>query len=179
MTTDDPIPKPTLVPPDDPHRALTVAAPDDLALTHLSVGANTYTILLSGDDTGGRFTLIDMYVPPGGGPPPHRHDFEETFIVTEGQLDVSFRGVGRSVTAGTTVNVPANAPHHFRNSSGQPARLLCVCAPPGQEEFFAAVGDRVPGRTSPPPDLDTSAQAARVAKAQELASRYRTELLLP
>ena len=120
-----------------------------------------------------------MYVPPGGGPPPHRHDFEETSIVTEGQLDVSFRGVGRSVTAGTTVNVPANAPHHFRNSSGQPARLLCVCAPPGQEKFFAAIGDRVPGRTSPPPHLDASAQAARIAKAQELASRYRTELLLP
>ena len=85
MTTNDPIAKTTPVPPDDPHRALIVATPDDLALTHLSVGANTYTILLSGDDTGGRFTLIDMYVPPGGGPPPHRHDFEETFIVTEGR----------------------------------------------------------------------------------------------
>ncbi len=25
------------------------------------------------NDTNGRFCLIDMYVPPGGGPPPHRH----------------------------------------------------------------------------------------------------------
>jgi quercetin dioxygenase-like cupin family protein len=133
MTTNDPIAKPTPVPPDDLRRALTVATPDDLALTHLSVGASTYTILLSGDDTGGRFTLIDMYVPPGGGPPPHRHDFEETFIVTEGQLDVSFRGVGRTVTAGTTVNVPANAPHHFRNSSGQPAPAVRLrAARPGR-----------------------------------------------
>lgn len=177
MTANTPIPEPAPIPPDDPRRALTVATPADPALTHLSVVGDTYTILLSGDDTGGRFTLIDMYVPPGGGPPPHRHDFEETFIVTEGQLDVTFRGTSRSAGSGTTINVPANAPHQFRNSALQPARLLCICAPPGQEDFFAAVWDRVPGPASPPPSLDAAAQAARLAKAQELAPRYRTELL--
>jgi quercetin dioxygenase-like cupin family protein len=167
------------IPADDPHRQLAVARPDDPGVPHIAVGGNTYTILLSGNDTGGRFTLIDMYVPPGGGPPPHRHDFEETFIVLEGQLDISYRGTDRLVPAGTTVNVPANAPHQFRNSAGEPARLLCICAPAGQEEFFAAVGDRVPDRTAPPPRLDAAAQAARVEKARQLASLYRTELLLP
>jgi mannose-6-phosphate isomerase-like protein (cupin superfamily) len=167
------------IPADDPRRQLAVARPDDPGLSHIAMGGNTYTILLSGDDTGGRFTLIDMYVPPGGGPPPHRHDFEETFIVLEGHLDVGYRGTDRLVRAGTTVNVPANAPHQFRNSSGEPARLLCICAPAGQEEFFAAVGDRVPDRTAPPPQLDAAAQAARVEKARQLASLYRTELLLP
>jgi mannose-6-phosphate isomerase-like protein (cupin superfamily) len=44
--------------------------------------------------------------------------------------------------AGETVNVPANAPHGFRNASNEPARLLCMCTPPGQEEFFTAVGTR-------------------------------------
>ena len=42
---------------------------------------DTYTILLTGKDTAGRYCLIDMYVPPGGGPPPHRHDFEESFTI--------------------------------------------------------------------------------------------------
>jgi quercetin dioxygenase-like cupin family protein len=173
MSTSDPIP------PDDLRRALTVAAPDDPALTHLSVVGDTYTILLTGEDTGGRFTLIDMYVPPGGGPPPHRHDFEETFILLDGQLDVTFRGATRAVSAGTTVNVPANAPHQFRNIAAEPARLLCVCSPPGQEEFFAAVGDRVASRTAPPLGLDATVLAARMAKAEQLSPRYRTELLLP
>jgi quercetin dioxygenase-like cupin family protein len=179
MTANSPLPGPEQIPPDDPSRALTVATPDDPGLAHLSVVGDTYTILLSGDDTGGRFTLIDMYVPPGGGPPPHRHDFEETFIITEGQLDVTFRGTSRSASAGTTINVPANAPHQFRNSAEQAARLLCICAPPGQEDFFAAVWDRVPGPTSPPAGLDAAARAARLAKAQELAPRYRTQLLPP
>ncbi|MGH3321046.1 MAG: cupin domain-containing protein [Streptosporangiaceae bacterium] len=179
MTTNDPIPAPGPIPPDDLRRELTVARPDDPRLPHLSVVGDTYTILLSGEDTGGRFTLIDMYVPPGGGPPQHRHDFEETFIVVEGHLDATFRGAARSAPAGTTINVPANAPHQFRNSSEEPARLLCICAPPGQEEFFTAIGDRVAGRTAPPPELDAAARAARIAQAEGLAPRYRTELLQP
>jgi mannose-6-phosphate isomerase-like protein (cupin superfamily) len=134
---------------------------------------------VSGEDTGGRYTLIDMYIPPGGGPPPHRHDFEEMFSILEGELEVTFRGTSLLAQAGETINVPANAPHQFRNTSGKPARLLCLCAPSGQEEFFTAVGDRVASRTAPPPDLDAAARAARLAKAVELAPQYQTELLLP
>ncbi|HEX7517568.1 MAG TPA: hypothetical protein VF345_09810 [Chthoniobacterales bacterium] len=33
--------------------------------------------------------------------------------------------------------IPANAPHFFTNAFGAAARLLCICAPAGQEEFFA------------------------------------------
>jgi quercetin dioxygenase-like cupin family protein len=167
------------IPPDDPARRAVVAQPDDPALTHLSVVGDTYTILVAGRDTDGRYTMIDMHVPPGGGPPPHRHDFEEMFSVLDGEVEVTFRGETSIARAGQTINVPANAPHQFRNASDRPARLLCLCAPSGQEEFFAEIGDRVDGRTSPPPDLDDDARAARMAKAKELAPKYRTELLLP
>jgi quercetin dioxygenase-like cupin family protein len=167
------------IPPDDPGRDVTVARADDPAMTHLSVVGDTYTILVAGQDTGGRYTLIDMHVPPGGGPPPHRHDFEEMFSILDGEVEVTFRGKTSVARAGETINVPANAPHQFRNASDRPARLLCVCAPAGQEEFFTEVGDRVDGRTAPPPDLDDAARAARMAKAAELAPKYRTELLLP
>ena len=128
-------------------------------------------------DTGGRFCLIDMHIPPGGGPPPHRHDFEEAFTVVEGELDATFRGAKVVVRAGETVNIPANAPHQFRNSSTQPVRLTCICSPPGQEEFFLEVGVPVPTRTTAPPKLDEAAQAAFKAKAQALAPKYRTEML--
>jgi quercetin dioxygenase-like cupin family protein len=92
-----------------------------------------------------------MYVPPGGGPPPHRHDFEETFRVLEGEIEFTFRGETAVARAGETLNIPANAPHRFRNASERPARMLCICAPAGQEEFFLAVGDRVASRTAAPP----------------------------
>ena len=167
------------LPPDDLRRNLARAHPDDESLAHVSLAGDTYTILLTGADTAGRFTLIDMLVPSGGGPPPHRHDFEETFTILDGEIEVRFRGETSLVRAGETVNVPANAPHSFRNSSDQTARLLCTCSPSGQEEFFLAVGDRVTSRTAPPPHLDDAAIAERRARAEELAPHYRTELLEP
>jgi uncharacterized cupin superfamily protein len=58
------------------------------------------------------------------------------------------------VRAGETINIPANAPHQLHNRSAQPARLLCICAPSGQEEFF-------------------------LARIEALAPLYRRELLPP
>jgi quercetin dioxygenase-like cupin family protein len=168
------------IPPDDQRRNLALARPDeDNALPHLGVVGDTYTILLTGDDTAGRYTLIDMHVPPGGGPPPHRHDFEEMFTVLDGEVELTFRGERLVARAGETVNVPANAPHAFTNASGRPARLLCLCSPAGQENFFLAVGEAVATRTESPPPLDEAAQAAFIAKSQALAPQYRTELLRP
>lgn len=168
------------IPSDEPRRDYALARPDeDRGLRHISVVGDTYTILLDGDQTAGRYCLIDMHVPQGGGPPPHRHDFEEMFHVLEGEIEVIFRGEKLPVRAGETVNVPANAPHSFTNASERPARLLCVCTPAGQEEFFEAIGDPVAGRTAPPPEPDAAAGAEQVARAKELATRYRTELLIP
>jgi len=164
------------LPPDDLQRVLTVVKNDD-DLLHIGIVGDTYTILLSGEDTGGRFCLIDMHVPPGGGPGPHRHDFEETFMVLEGELATTFRGHTLTMSAGQTVNIPANAPHQFHNSSDRPVRMLCICSPSGQEEFFEELGVRVPSRTSPPPRLDERQQKDFMEKAQALAPKYRTELL--
>jgi quercetin dioxygenase-like cupin family protein len=168
------------IPADDPSRTLTHVNPGtDMSLAHLGVVGDTYTILVSGQDTAGRYTLIDMHIPPGGGPPPHRHDFEEMFSILEGEIELTFRGQTAVARSGDTVNVPANAPHAFRNASDRPARVLCLCAPAGQEEFFAAIGVAVGSRTETPPAPDEAGTAAFIAKAQELAPRYRTELLPP
>src|SRR5690606_6892039 len=118
------------VPPDDLRRHLALARPNsDETLSHLGVVGDTYTLLLTGKDTAGRFCLIDMLVPPGGGPPPHRHDFEEMFSVLEGEIEITFRGAKSVLRTGETANIPSNAPHQFHNASKHPARLLCLCSP--------------------------------------------------
>src|ERR1700682_6381324 len=122
MTTE-----PFTIPPDDLQRNLTLARPNkDENLPHIGLVGDTYTILLTGKDTAGRYALIDMFVPPGGGPPPHRHDFEEMFHVPEGEVEVLFRGAKSTAGVGMTVNVPANALHAFQNVADKPARLLCM-----------------------------------------------------
>ncbi|EYF01373.1 cupin domain-containing protein [Chondromyces apiculatus] len=166
------------IPPDDPQRHLTHAQPDaDPSLPRVFVAGGTYTILVRGKDTAGRYCLIDMHVPPGAGPPLHRHDFEEMFTLLEGEIELTFRGAKGPARAGETVNIPANAPHCFRNTSDRPARMLCMCSPAGQEEFFLEVGIPVTGRTATPPDFDEAAREAQKAKAQALAAKYRNVFL--
>jgi quercetin dioxygenase-like cupin family protein len=164
------------IPVDDGVRQLAVASPDDAGLRHIAMAGDTYTILLSGEDTAGRFALIDMLVPPGGGPPPHRHDFEETFHLLEGTLEVTVRGEQHTVEAGDTANIPANALHAFRNASDAPVRMLGIVAPAGLEEFFAAVGQAVPTRTSPAPELTPEEIAAQRRRGGELAAQYRVDI---
>jgi quercetin dioxygenase-like cupin family protein len=155
-----------------------VASPDGPNMRHLSIAGGTYTILVTGEQTAGRYCLTDMLVPSGGGPPPHRHDFEEMFTILDGEIEFTFRGEVLSAGAGSTVNIPANAPHSFRNRSDRPARLLCMCTPSGQDEFFLSVGDPVDSRNAPPPKLSDAEQVDRVQRAKALAARYRTELLV-
>jgi quercetin dioxygenase-like cupin family protein len=178
MTQPDETSEPA-IPADDPDRKLASASAEDSNTRFYSVVGDTYAILLTGAETGGRYCLIDMHVPPGGGPPPHRHDFEEMFTIIDGEIELTFRGKTQRASAGSTINIPANAPHAFKNASTAPARLLCLCSPPGLEEFFMAVGVPVSSRTAPPPPQSEQQQAEFVKKAKALAPKYRMELLFP
>jgi mannose-6-phosphate isomerase-like protein (cupin superfamily) len=174
MSTALATPLPT-IPADNPKRRLTLGQPDNLP--HLGLVGDTYTITMMGEHTDGRFCVIDMHIPPGGGPPPHRHDFEETFIVLEGEMEATFRGNKSIVRSGDTLNIPANAPHQFHNTSAEPVRMLCICSPAGQEKFFMEVGVPVATRTTAPPKPGEEEQAAFIEKVKTLAPKYRTELL--
>ena len=166
------------LPPDDLNRTATIVHADDPGITHLGVGAGTYTTLISGEQTGGRYTLIDMFV-PAGGPPPHRHDFEELFYILEGELDVTFRDDVHHIGPGQSINIPANAPHGFRVASATPARFLCICLPAGQEGFFKLVGEVLPGRTTPPTPPTPEILAERRSIMFANAARFHSEFLVP
>jgi quercetin dioxygenase-like cupin family protein len=165
------------IPDDDLARVLTVAHVDGATMRHVAIAGDIYTILVSGADTAGRYCLIDMHVPAGGGPPPHRHDFEEMFTLLEGELAFTFRGETTTVHAGSTVNIPANAPHSFKNLGTSDARMLCLATPAGLDAFFLEVGDIVESRTSSVPKLTPEAVAARQTKVGSLLGKYRTEMV--
>jgi quercetin dioxygenase-like cupin family protein len=167
------------IPADDLKRTLKFAAPatEDGKLPHIGLVGDTYTITVSGNDTNDRFCVIDMHVPPGGGPGPHRHDFEETFIVLDGEIEVTFRGNKSILRAGETANIPSNAPHRFHNAFSIPARLICICSPAGNDRFFQEVGVPVATRTTAPPKLDEKQMMEFVRKAAAIAPKYGTELL--
>ena len=98
-------------------------------------------------------------------------------MILDGELEATFRGAKSVARAGETIHIPANAPHQFHNSSGVSVRMLCICSPAGQEEFFLEVGVPVGSRTEAPPKLDETAQMEFRKKAEALMPKYRTEML--
>jgi quercetin dioxygenase-like cupin family protein len=139
------------------------------------VVGDLYTILASGEDTGGAFALIHATVPPGSGPPPHVHRREdEAFYVLEGE--VSFQADGRDIaaTAGAWITLPKGSRHTFRNSGRATAKMLIVVTPSGLERFFAEVGQKAADRSSPPP-----VTPADIERLLAVAPRYGLEIESP
>ena len=71
------------LPSDDPTRNLTLTRPDSQSLPHIGLVGDTYTIAVTGDETNGHFCVIDMYIPPGGGPPPHRNPLFRCRLISD------------------------------------------------------------------------------------------------
>jgi quercetin dioxygenase-like cupin family protein len=165
------------LPADDLSRSLALTPVDSPAAQHIGLVGDTYTITVAGKDTDNRFCVIDMHVPAGGGPGPHRHDFEETFILLEGELQVTFRGQKSIARAGDTVNIPSNAPHQFHNSGSRAVRMICICSPAGNDRFFQEIGVPVATRTTAPPRLDGKQMGEFLEKVRAVAPKYHTELL--
>jgi len=114
------------------------------------IGDNQY-IKLTGEETGGAYALIEEINPPGVGVPLHVHENEdETFHVTEGQVEFTLNGKPVVAGAGTTVYLPRRVPHAFKVVGQTPARVLVLLSPPGLERMFRELAQLPPG----PPDME-------------------------
>ncbi|HET6408098.1 MAG TPA: cupin domain-containing protein [Chthoniobacteraceae bacterium] len=122
----------------------------DEGKTFSAVG-DKYTVLASGDQTGGAYCLLEAEVPPGGGPPPHFHTREEeAFYVLEGEITFTVGDRTIVAKAGTFAQIPRKLPHAFKNCSTNPARMLIQCSPAGFDQFLAEFGTELPSRQAAP-----------------------------
>jgi quercetin dioxygenase-like cupin family protein len=122
----------------------------------LAVAGGIYRVIISGKETNGNYAVIEMLVPPGGGPPPHSHpNIQEMFYVTEGELLYKTETGTELVKVGGFVNIPfGGAIHCFKNKSDSNARVLCTVVPAGLEEIFLEVGEPTqPGKFLPPIEM--------------------------
>ncbi|MDF2430655.1 MAG: hypothetical protein JWP44_286 [Mucilaginibacter sp.] len=137
---------------------------------HLSVVGDTYRILASGKQTGGAFATIDMLVPPNSGPGPHAHaDFQETFYVVDGEIEVTSEAGTYIAKKGAYVVIPKGGiVHQFKNKTDTLAHLLCVVVPAGLEEMFIEIGKPVAaGEFLPPPPMDHESIEKLIAVAEK------------
>jgi quercetin dioxygenase-like cupin family protein len=112
-----------------------------------------YTFLVTGEQSGGAYFIMEAVVPPGGGPPPHTHENEEeSFYVLDGQLDIRVEDRLIKACAGDFIHTPRRTVHCFRNTGTGMARLLLIFSPAGLEKFFEETLEPVLDPAAPQPD---------------------------
>ena len=103
----------------------------------LHVFGEEITVLLTGEQTGGRLSLWHEITPPGGGPPPHFHiNDDEAFYVLEGRIAFFQNSRWEEVGEGGSAFVPRGQLHTFKNQGDKPARMLLSTSPGGFDVFF-------------------------------------------
>ena len=107
----------------------------------LSIAKGQYRIIVSGKETDNQYAIIEMNVPPGGGPGPHVHnEIEEVFYVAAGELEFKSESGIYKASAGDTVRIPkGGGVHAFKNTSGKEVRLICTVYPAGLDDMFKEV----------------------------------------
>lgn len=134
------------------------------------------TFLTTGEDTEGRFALIEAVGRKGNAPPPHTHRREdEIFYVLEGELAVSVGDRTIQAVPGTMVFLPRNVQHSFTIESEQ-ARMLVLLTPAGFEGWFKELSVPATAMTLPPKAEVTREDVQRML---EIAPRYGLEFVSP
>ena len=85
---------------------------------------------IPGIEIGASISLILDRSEPGQGPRLHRHAYDETWVVDEGNLTFVAGDDTFEVAAGDIVVVPAHMPHKFRNNGPGRSKMVCIHASP-------------------------------------------------
>lgn len=95
--------------------------PNTNILLENPVTGETFTILATGQDTGGEYFQFDYTLKPGSFVPvAHIHPQQgETFEVRQGELSILINGKTDVVRAGEAYTIPAGAAHQPRNSGAE------------------------------------------------------------
>jgi quercetin dioxygenase-like cupin family protein len=142
----------------------------------VSVVGDIFQLLIEGEETGGRFAMIEVTVPPQGGPPPHIHRREdEAFYMIEGELEFVCNGQKTKAGPGAFVYLPRNTLHCFKNIGAKPARMIVEVMPAGLEKFFQEVGHVLPNPSAEPAPVTP----ADIEKLMATAPKYGIEIKLP
>src|SRR5256885_16497331 len=105
----------------------------------------------TGDQTEGRYAVMDLLAPKGFASPLHIHRREdEFFVVLSGEVRVQHGEAVIEAVAGSVVYGPRDVAHAFHVDSAE-ARLLLFFGPAGVEGFFRE-GGKPAGSLGLPPD---------------------------
>jgi quercetin dioxygenase-like cupin family protein len=107
-----------------------------------SVGHVRNRFMIDGDETGGRFTMLQhIFEPRALAAPMHRHrDEDEYTYVLSGRIGAILGGEEVVGGPGDLILKPRDQWHTFWNAGDEPAIVLEILSPGGLEELFKSFG---------------------------------------
>jgi mannose-6-phosphate isomerase-like protein (cupin superfamily) len=112
-----------------------------------------WIILVDGEQTDGRYSLMEQLMPQDVGPAPHVHPFnDEGFYVMEGAMDMRVGDRTISANPGTSVWIPRKTVHAFKVTTPT-CRVLNSFAPAGMEQLIKSLARPADRYELPPPEL--------------------------
>lgn len=105
----------------------------------VKLGPNKVTFLISGQETGGTFSLTEFEAapPPAPSAPLHiHHDADETIYVLDGEFHITFGDQVTPVQPGASIFVPKGHPHTIANVGATRGRMLVFLTPSGFEGYW-------------------------------------------
>ena len=112
--------------------------------------------------------VIDGIVPPGAGPPMHRHPWATFDVLIEGTLRAVVDGAEYRLEPGDMLYTPPNAVHTFVNDGDVPARAIAFNSFGGFFEMSQELAEIRMGENGPNP-----------AEMERIAGSYGAEIFGP
>src|SRR5215510_6816784 len=129
------MPKPFIVTPSGAPRALNVVGQE-------------LTVLASGAETGS-YEMLRQVGPEGSGPPPHKHTWDEAFVIVRGEIEFGIGAETSVARPGTLVHLPAGTVHWFRFGKGG-GEMISMTSAAGASDAFKDIDREMPPG---PPDV--------------------------
>jgi quercetin dioxygenase-like cupin family protein len=132
-------PQPFVVTPDGYARALNVVG-EKITVLASTAATHGYEIFLQQGDE-------------GTGPPPHSHNWDESFYIIKGNVVVSYGDNTVTATPGTLVHVPAGTIHAFHFAAGG-GEMISIAGQSSQAtDVFTTIDQEVPAGAPDIPKL--------------------------
>jgi len=130
----------------------------------LNVAGEKITVLASNASTQG-YEIFLQQGDYGTGPPPHSHDWDESFYIVKGNVDISYGD--RTITAmpGTFVHLPAGTIHSFRFGAGGGEMISVTGQTSHAAHLFTTIDQEIPVGPLDTPKLIAVAEKCSVTIA--------------
>lgn len=137
-----------------------------------------WTVLASGDTTGGELSVFDQVMPRRSGPPPHVHPrLHEYFYLLDGEIKFQVGDEVHTAGAGTMVSVPPGCAHAFTVVT-ETVRALNLYTPGGFTEQLSWLGTPATELRLPTPAEQTSPDDERFAAYLHMSAELNTQTWL-